>query len=1161
LRVLLGRFCPGALGLFLATAPLVGASGGSLERAVPRLLAPEELVRLPRDGSHLFLRPIAFDPTTTAPDFSSVGLLSGAAGEYGLVQFSVGALGEKERLERAGVRFFGYVPDNAFQIKLTAEARWLLLQNRAVRWFGPIVPGFKVHPRLWAAAKDPRLEVTIILFADASLESVERALSARFPDAVRTSRSEDERWPRLRFAVPDSVRAVFVAAAAALDGTAWIEPWSAPRALNNDALGPVQSNVATVLSNGACTNCTIFSRGITGTGQIVAVADSGLDSDMCFFRHGPAASDVTDAENTAPPTPGSLSAGKKVVGYWIEPGATAYDNNDDCGEGATSFHGTHTTATAAGDNYLTRSSPTSAGIDVGDGMAPNAQILFQDVGNDQSGCFVSFPDSSVLYLQALLGGASVHSNSYGFSGDGEYATEDRIADEFLFDHEDMAIFFAAGNDGPDATTTGSPANAKNVVSVGALGHGNSTAAASFSSRGPTADGRIKPDLMTPGEGTISAAGDGSHTDSNCSTKGLTGTSMSCPTAAGAAALLRQYFADGFYPTGVATASNRFDAPAPLVKAALVNGALPIGTFGDTTNGWGRVFLDNNLFFAGDSRSLRVWSLLNTQGLTTGQSQTYTVSVAAGQEFRATLVWFDPEGTPGAAVTLVNNLDLSVFDGTSTYLGNVFTGGLSATGGNPDTRNTVEQVRLAAPVAGTYTLRVSATSVPGNGRPYTNRQGYALVVSAAGCATAVGAAPTNLAVASNPLMGADLSWTPAPGSHATQIYRAAGDCAAGIEKFQFIGSTGAATFTDARAQGGQVYAYRLRGVDNCGEGLPSGCFTLTPTGRCDLVPTFAGLSLAATVETFCRVQLGWEAGSPHCVFATALRYNIYRSTASDFTPSQGNLLASVASLSYNDDAVLSGKTYYYIVRAEDTSPGGPGPNGGNEDGNLDRIFATPAGPPGAPGTWTDDGGDTAAGLSAEPPWQVSTRQAQAGSRSYHNGPETGTYPASTCAALTTPELALGTGSVLTYAARYNLEYQWDGVVVEISVNGGATWTSLPPDAGYGAGNSLSQTQGNGCGYPATEAAFTGPPQNDALTAWTLYQTTLSPVYDGRTVRVRWRFTSDPGAEFEGFYLDTISVSNVRLPGLCTPVPASAPAAPVARPRSRSHATRTLSPRKP
>ncbi len=367
-------------------------------------------------------------------------------------------------------------------------------------------------------------------------------------------------------------------------------------------------------------------------------------------------------------------------------------------------------------------------------MAPNAQILFQDIGNDQDGCLDGADNPIPLYLQALSGGARIHSDSYGGSNaDGTYDSTDRAADQFLFDHEEMALFFAAGNDGPDQTTIGSPANGKNVISVGALGHGNSTAVASFSSRGPTADGRVKPDLMAPGVATVSAAGTASHTDANCGTKGLNGTSFSCPTAAGVAALVREYFAAGFYPTGTPTASNSFEPSAPLVKAVLINGALPLGTFGDGNYGWGRVFLDNNLFFAGDARSLRVWNLANTQGLTTGQSNSYTVSVAAGQEFRATLVWFDPEATPGTAVTLVNNLNLTVSDGTNTYQGNVFNGsGVSVTGGTADTRNSVEHVRLTSPAAGTYTVTVTAAAVPGNGRTYTNRQGYALVVSGAGC---------------------------------------------------------------------------------------------------------------------------------------------------------------------------------------------------------------------------------------------------------------------------------------------------------------------------------------------------------------------------------------------------------------------------------------------
>src|SRR5262249_16802097 len=306
----------------------------------PRRRTPEELARLPRDGSHLFLLPIAFDPKAASPDFSAEGLPAASAGDYGIVQFAPGALAEKERLEKAGGRFYGYLPDNAFQARLTPEARRLVSESPGVRWVGPYLPGYKVHPRLWASARDPRIEVRLLLFSDAAIDAIERELEARFPSAVRTQRLDSGRWPVLRFAVADSDRAAFRSPAAALDGTAWLEHWSEPRALNNDALGAVQSNVVSAISGGTCTNCTIFNHGLIGTGQIVAVADTGLDSDMCFFRYGAAASDVTDGETTQPPMIGTLSSGKKVVGYWVEPGATAYDNNANCsGNGPNSFHG------------------------------------------------------------------------------------------------------------------------------------------------------------------------------------------------------------------------------------------------------------------------------------------------------------------------------------------------------------------------------------------------------------------------------------------------------------------------------------------------------------------------------------------------------------------------------------------------------------------------------------------------------------------------------------------------------------------------------------------------------------------------------------------------------------------------------------------------------
>jgi hypothetical protein len=1148
---------PRDLKRLLTLVPLLAAATLVAGEAPPRktslaAASPRARASAPRDGRYLRLAAAVFDPVTEVPDFASAGLPEKPdSPDYGVVQFLPDRLDEKERLAKLGVRFFGYLPDNAYQVLLSPRAVALLRESPAVRWTGTWAPGFKVHPRLRPGSQHVPPEITVQLFPGVPLDEVSRDIRARVPAATQTMAREDPVAPRLRFDVPASAAREFVREASAVPGVAWLEPYESRRVLNNDSLGPTQSNQESNLSNGSCATCSIFLHGVTGTGQIVAVADSGCDTDMCFFRTSEAAADVTDADDTAPPATGNLHRENKVIAYWVQPGATAYDNDASCEGESNAYHGTHTSGTAVGDDDHTPSTPSFPGIDVGDGMAPNAQLLFQDIGNDATGC-LDVRDDYALYLQALSGGARIHSNSTGNDTRGDYTTIDQDADRFLFDHEEMAIFFAAGNSGPTSTSTGSPANAKNGIAVGAVGHGNSTSLATFSSRGPTADGRIKPDVVAAGSGIWSAAGDWIHTSANCGKKPLSGTSMSCPTAAGASALLRQYFADGFYPTGSRSTADEMEPSAALVKAVLLNGTLPLGSgpgFGNTGYGWGRVYLDNNLYFDGDARKLRVWSLANPDGLRTGESHTYMITVGAGEELRVTLAWSDVEGTLGAAQALVNDLDLTVTDGTRTWRGNVFAdSGDSVPGGEADRRNTVEQVKLSAPDGGIYVITVRATNVPGSGRADTDRQGYALVASMAACASRVAAAPIGLSAASNAVMGVDLSFTRAPSSAVTQVYRAPGGCDAGPEAFRYVGQTAGGFFTDARAQGGVTYSYRVRGADGCGEGPAGECVTITPSGRCDRKPAFAGVSSASAVGSDCRIRLTWAAGSTSCGTGTSLRYNVFRSDA--LSPSiPGTWIGSVTGLEFEDRGATPGRSFLYVVRAEDSNTGGTGSNGGNEETNTVSLMAAASGPPGAFGTWSDDGGDGGGAMSGEPPWQITTTEAASGSHSYHAGPESGAYPGSTCASLMTPRLALGAGSILSYSARYDLEWQWDGVVVEISTDDGTTWTGLPPTTPAGYPDTLAQTSdppSNACGLPSTQGAFTGPIDNPGLTVWTRYQTSLSPAYDGRTVRIRWRLTSDSNVEYEGFFLDAISVTNVRVPGACTAVPNSPPSGRITAP---------------
>src|SRR5262249_41655611 len=140
-----------------------------------------------------------------------------------------------------------------------------------------------------------------------------------------------------------------------------------------------------------------------------------------------------------------------------------------------------------------------------------------------------------------------------------------------------------------------------------------------------------------------------------------------------------------------------------------------------------------------------------------------------------------------------------------------------------------------------------------------------------------------------------------------------------------------------------------------------------------------------------------------------------------------------------------------------------------------------------GTWSDDGGDNIARLVQESPWTVSHQQNHSGggTLAYHSGPDGTTYPANEGAAITTPPIQLQAGQspILTYWARYDLEWQWDGVVVEITTNGGGSWSVLNPTPPYPS--TLAQTGNppvNACGYAATQGAFTGPSTNGTLSAW-------------------------------------------------------------------------------
>ena len=239
---------------------------------------------------------------------------------------------------------------------------------------------------------------------------------------------------------------------------------------------------------------------------------------------------------------------------------------------------------------------------------------------------------------------------------------------------------------------------KNILTVGATD--NNRNIASFSSRGPTRDGRVKPEIAAPGVNVLST------TPNN--TYGIeSGTSMASPLTAGTAALLSQLW------------SRTFNTAAPPValKTLLIAGAQDVGNPGpDYTYGFG--FLDGKAsadFIVNDGGSGK---RIRVDNISQGGQYEVALSLASAQNLRVVLGWADPEvfllGDQFADKTLVNDLDLKVIDPNgNTVLPYVLDGNnptaIATRGVN--TADNTEEVEIANAPAGSYRVIVTGTTVP------------------------------------------------------------------------------------------------------------------------------------------------------------------------------------------------------------------------------------------------------------------------------------------------------------------------------------------------------------------------------------------------------------------------------------------------------------------
>jgi subtilisin family serine protease len=672
---------------------------------------------------------------------------------YYIVQF-VGPVEEswKNELIQRGAQALAYIPENAFVARMSPGLARQVARQPNVAYVGVFEPAFKLSPDL--LRRGPSL-YSVQIQPGADLAAAAAQVEAAGAQVLRAE------GRNLHIAV-DSSR---LESLAKILDVAWIENFRMYEKHNEIGAGSIMG------ANSA------YANGYDGSTQVIGVADTGLGGGTASTAHV----DI----------PASRIA---AIYNWPGVSDSCWTITDDGAVDVDSGHGTHVAVSAVGDG-----SPTG----VARGTAPAARLVFQATENwaTMKGlCAIYYPngyyltgiptDLRTLFQQAYDAGARIHSNSWGSAAAGDYTSDSAYADEFIWFHKDMLITFSAGNEGIDANgdgvidndSIGSPATAKNVLTVGATENqrsdgypcdtslsytscaaqggvnniftwgaawpsdypanpikddpsaGNSQQMAAFSSRGPTDDGRIKPDVVAPGSWILSGYSDLYQQGYDASPnprnnayqydgygfpysqayKYLSGTSMSNPLTAGGAAVVRDFYNKAY---GI-------QASAALVKATLINSAtdmLDENNDGANDNdfpipnnheGWGLVNLAN----ATDNTAQFVD---NASGVSTGGSLSYTYSVsAAGSPLKVTLAWSDYPSTASAAANLVNNLDLTVTSPSGTlYRGNVFSGGWSVAGGTADSKNNVENVYIQSAEAGVWTVQVSGANVPQGPQPF------------------------------------------------------------------------------------------------------------------------------------------------------------------------------------------------------------------------------------------------------------------------------------------------------------------------------------------------------------------------------------------------------------------------------------------------------------
>ncbi len=611
------------------------------------------------------LRNAQFEPKSFAPIVQQ-GLRAGANSRVHIVQFVTPPLPEmRKQVEQFGdVR--GFLPNHSYVVEMSADEAVQVEALPFVRWVGAYHPDYRVDAFVrQRLTSDDATEIENAM-QRYRIKVFDENIRQQFDvaDAIEAAGGTVDVVDGVSFLMEATLSKSQLAMVVQLDQVDFVEEWTAPQTRMNIA----RSNTI----GGA--NLLEGAAGYTGAGVRAEVMDNGVLTTHQAFN-----SRIT-----------------------VRNGPSPVDN------GGNQPHGTSTFGIVFGDG---------TGSASGRGMLPDGDGVFSAFG------FAGSRTSNMQQLSQAPWNCVFQSNSWGFSDTPNYTSVSAEMDQIVY-NQDILVLHSTGNSGTQSGVE--HAWAKNVVGVGGVLHFNSSNPASHiwggtGSIGPMTDGRIKPDLCHFWDSIHTTSSSGGYTNS------FGGTSGACPIVAGHFGLFYQMWADGIFGNPVSGGTIFQERPhAATAKAMLINTAnsYAFSGLGDdltrTHQGWG---LPNviNIYNRRDN-----FTIINeTVPIEPFETASFTRIINTGQQFndelRATMVYTDRAGSPGAGVHRVNDLSLKVTSPSNVvYWGNngLLTGNLSTSGGTSNTIDTVENVIINAPEAGIWTIEVVGDEIVLEAHPET-----------------------------------------------------------------------------------------------------------------------------------------------------------------------------------------------------------------------------------------------------------------------------------------------------------------------------------------------------------------------------------------------------------------------------------------------------------